>query len=113
MSANVRALGLLGAGAVAAIVAAILDAPLVVANLAFLAGALAAGELVCLRPANRTPLPLSFAVMTVVITNDPWQVITVVLAAERRALSAQTEAAVAAILDGLPILTMEDAEFEC
>ena len=82
MTANARSVGLLCLGAVVASVAAVLDAPLAVTDLAFLAGALAAGELVCLRPSNRSSLPLSFAVMTVVVTSPPWQVITVVIAAE-------------------------------
>jgi len=44
-----------------------------------------------LKPANRDPLPLSFAVMTVIVTSVPWQVAVVVLAAEFVAYSVHPE----------------------
>ena len=90
MSATVRALVLFAAGAFVAAVAWAFGAPNAVSDLAFLAGALAAGELIELRPLDRTPLPLSFAVMTVIVTVPAWQVVVVVVAAEMVAALTQT-----------------------
>lgn len=82
MSSNVRAGVLLLAGFVVAGVCWLAGLSAAIVHLSALAGALAAGELVQLRPADRAPLPLSFAVMTVIVTSPPWQVIVVVVAAE-------------------------------
>lgn len=93
MTPLVRALGLLGLGAVVALSTWLLGADQATSNLAFLAGAMAAGELVELRPADRAPLPLSFAVVTVLVTEEPWQVIVVVVAAELVAAVVRTDVA--------------------
>jgi len=82
MSANVRAIGLLVAGLLVGAATWIAAADPAISDLAVLAGALAAGELLQLKPSDRAPLPLSFAVMTVIVTSAPWQVIIVVIAAE-------------------------------
>ena len=82
MSTNVRAMALLLAGFLIGAAAWLAAADPAISDLAVLAGALAAGELVQLKPSDRSPLPLSFAVMTVIVTSAPWQVIVVVIAAE-------------------------------
>jgi hypothetical protein len=82
MTANSRASYILLGGSLATAVCALFQVPSDTVALVFLAAALAAGELVVLRPAGRLPLPLSFAVMTVIVTGEPWRVIVVILAAE-------------------------------
>lgn len=83
MSLQFRAVVLLLIGVAVSAISLVLGAPESVTNLAFLAAALAAGELVELRPNDReTPLPLSFAIMAVLATADPWQVIVVAASAE-------------------------------
>lgn len=90
MNANLRAASLFALGAIVAATAWALGADPIISDLAVLAGALSAGELIELRPADRTPLPLSFAVMTVIVTVAPWQAVVVVVAAEVVAALAQT-----------------------
>lgn len=82
MKAQVRAACLLVAGLLAGCILWVGGAGPTAAGLAVLAGALAGGELMELKPANRAPLPLSFALMTVIVTVKPWQAVTVVLTAE-------------------------------
>jgi hypothetical protein len=82
MSGGVRAGWLFVVGAVVALVAWALGGPPSLVEGAVLAGALAAGELLWLRPNGRTPLPLAFAVMTVVATMDPVAAVAVVGSAE-------------------------------
>lgn len=75
---------LLAASAIAAaVVVEIADLDPHVATLAVLAAGVAIGELVVLHPKGRSPLPLSFAVFTVLVrAGDPAQVIAVVASAE-------------------------------
>lgn len=89
MTSGARAGLLLGLGVFVAVIAWAIGADTTVIDLAILAGALAAGELMQLRPVDRSALPLSFAVMTVIVTSAPWQVIVVVLCAEVVAHSIQ------------------------
>lgn len=86
-----RALGLLVAGLIAACAARLVGAPSAVVDLSLLAGALAAGELVYLRPTDRSPLPLSFAVMTVIVTSAPWQAVIAIVVAELVACSVNSD----------------------
>jgi hypothetical protein len=76
------AVATLGAGGLLGVTAWILGASSGTSELFVLGAAVAAGELVELRPLNRTPLPLAFAVMTVIVAADPWQVIVAIIVAE-------------------------------
>jgi len=91
MTGQARAAAVLGAGILIAGIAWLAGASSTVVDLAVLAGALAAGELMELKPLGRAPLPLSFAVMTVIVTSPPWQVIAVVLVSEIVAYAVHTE----------------------
>jgi len=73
---------LFASGVVIAVAVWVLGGPGALGEGAVLAGMLAAGELLWLRPDRRTPLPLAFAVMTVIVTMDPWHALVVVFAAE-------------------------------
>jgi hypothetical protein len=65
----------------------------ILGTLAILAAAVAAGELVMLRPADRNPLPLSFAVFTVLVrAATPLECIIVVVSAELVAAVLRTDA---------------------
>ena len=82
MSRTVRLAGL-GVAALAAYVSAEAVNSSVAGTLAVLAAAITAGELVMMRPYGRNPLPLSFAVFTVLVrAATPVQFIVVVVAAE-------------------------------
>jgi hypothetical protein len=81
------ALGALGAG-----VAELLDPGGVWTALVVLGAALIAGELLELRPADRSPLPLSYAVILVLVrAGTPAQFAVVVVVAEALALLLRTE----------------------
>ncbi|MFM8303710.1 MAG: HD-GYP domain-containing protein [Actinomycetota bacterium] len=82
MSANVRAAALLAAGFVGSATLWLTGTDSGVPALVVLVGALAAGEMVLLTPSGRAPLPLSFAVMTVVATWPPRQGLVVLIVAE-------------------------------
>ena len=74
---------LAGAAAVVGIIAVVIDADPLLANLAVLSAGIAIGELIVLHPIGRSPLPVSFAVFTVLVrAAEPWQVLIVVIAAE-------------------------------
>ncbi|MCB1007242.1 MAG: hypothetical protein KDB35_23865 [Acidimicrobiales bacterium] len=70
-------------GALAALTATLLGADPVIADLAVLAAGVAIGEMVVLHPQRRSPLPLSFAVFTVLVrAATPVQFVVVVVLAE-------------------------------
>src|SRR5262245_17570104 len=82
MSRSFRLAGLALAALVAYVVAEVASWP-VAGTLAVLAAAITAGELVVMRPYGRNPLPLSFAVFTVLVrAATPAQFIVVVVAGE-------------------------------
>ena len=82
MTGGTRSGCFFASGVVIAVVSWILGGPGALGEGAVLAGMLAAGELLWLRPDRRTPLPLAFAVMTVIVTMDPWHALVVVVSAE-------------------------------
>lgn len=90
MTATIRAALVMAVGVAVAGIAWLLGVDPVVSDLTFLAAALAAGELMELRPEGRAPLPLSFAVVTVIVTAAPWQVVIVVISAELVAAALRT-----------------------
>lgn len=92
MSRSIRIVALVVAGAAAGIVASIVGASSTVADLAVLTAALVVGELVELRPAGRAPLPLSFAVVIVLVrAATPAQFVIVIVAAQAVAIFARVE----------------------
>jgi hypothetical protein len=94
MSRSARIVAIAIAGTAAGIAAAIFTSGSTVANLAVLTAACVIGELVELRPAGRAPLPLSFAIVIVLVrAATPVQFVIVVVAAEALALIARTEPA--------------------
>lgn len=83
MQTGLRVALLAALGLSIALVATIVGADPIIADLAVLATGIAIGELVLLHPYGRTPLPLSFAVFTVLVrAATPVEFIAVVLAAE-------------------------------
>ena len=83
MGAGLKVAGLAALAAIAALVVEVLDLNPLFADLAVLAAGVAIGELVVLHPQGRSPLPLSFAVFTVLVrAGTPAQVVVVVVAAE-------------------------------
>jgi hypothetical protein len=92
MSRSVRILGIAVAGAAVAIVAAIATSGSTIPDLAVLTAALVIGELVELRPAERAPLPLSFAVIVVLVrAATPVQFVIIVIVGELVAVVLRTE----------------------
>lgn len=79
-----KRVGLVGvAGLAGAAIAWLVGANSMTPDLILMAAAIAAGELVELHPANRSALPLSFAVFTVLVrAADPLPVLVVVVSAE-------------------------------
>ena len=94
MSRTVRMIGVALAGAIAGIVAALTTSGSVIPDLAVLTAALVLGELVELRPAGRAPLPLSLAVIVVLVrAATPLQFVIVVVVGELVATALRTEPA--------------------
>jgi HD domain-containing protein len=94
MSRTVRMIGVALAGAIAGIVAALTTSGSVIPDLAVLTAALVLGELVELRPAGRAPLPLSLAVIVVLVrAATPVQFVIVVVVGELVATALRTEPA--------------------
>jgi hypothetical protein len=92
MSRSVRIVGIAVVGAVAGIVAALTTSGSTIPDLAVLAAALVIGELVELRPADRAPLPLSFAVIVVLVrAATPVQFVVVVIVGELVAIALRDE----------------------
>src|SRR5690242_16445489 len=91
MRQSVR-LGGLGVAALTAFVIAEVAGSSVAGNLGVIAAAIAAGELIVLRPYGRNPLPLSFAIFTVLVrAATPVQFIVVVVLAELAAAAIRPE----------------------
>ena len=81
MSRSARIVAIAIAGTAAGIAAAIFTSGSTVADLAVLTAACVIGELVELRPAGRAPLPLSFAIVIVLVrAATPVQFVIVVVA---------------------------------
>jgi hypothetical protein len=94
MSRSVRMIGVAVAGAAAGIVAALVTSGSTVPDLAVLTAGLVLGELVELRPAGRAPLPLSLAVIVVLVrAATPEQFVIVIVAGELVAVALRTEPA--------------------
>ncbi len=92
MSRTVRMLAVTLAGAAAGIAAAIVTPGSTTADLAVLTAALVIGELVELRPAGRAPLPLSLAVVVVLVrAATPLQFVIVVVVAQGLAIVLRTD----------------------
>jgi hypothetical protein len=94
MTRSVRMIGVAVAGAAAGTVAALVTSGSVVPDLAVLTAGLVLGELVELRPAGRAPLPLSLAVIVVLVrAATPEQFVIVIVAGELVAVALRTEPA--------------------
>jgi hypothetical protein len=92
MNRSVRMIGVAVAGAVAGIVAALVTSGSTIPDLAVLTAGLVLGELVELRPAGRAPLPLSLAVIVVLVrAATPEQFVIVIVAGELVAGALRTE----------------------
>jgi hypothetical protein len=92
MSRTVRIVGVAVAGAVAGIVAALTTSGSTIPDLAVLTAALVIGELVELRPAGRAALPLSFAVIVVLVrAATPVQFVIIVIIGELVAIPLRNE----------------------
>jgi HD-GYP domain-containing protein (c-di-GMP phosphodiesterase class II) len=92
MSRSVRIVGIAMAGALAGIAAALITSGSTIPDLAVLTAALVIGELVELRPAERAALPLSFAVIVVLVrAATPVQFVIVVIVGELVAILLRTE----------------------
>jgi hypothetical protein len=94
MSRSVRMIGVAVAGAAAGIVAALVTSGSTIPDLAVLTAGLVLGELVELRPAGRAPLPLSLAVIVVLVrAATPEQFVIVIVVGELVAGALRTEPA--------------------
>src|SRR5689334_14654693 len=92
MSRSVRMMGVAVAGAAAGIVAALVTCGSTVPDLAVLTAGLVLGELVELRPEGRAPLPLSLAVIVVLVrAATPEQFVIVIVVGELVALALRTD----------------------
>jgi hypothetical protein len=92
MSRSVRMIGVAVAGAAAGIVAALVTSGSTIPDLAVLTAGLVLGELVELRPVGRAPLPLSLAVIIVLVrAATPEQFVIVIVVGELVAAALRTE----------------------
>src|SRR6266705_3957303 len=92
MSRSARIVAVAVAGVAAGVAATIITPSSTVADLALLTAACVVGELVELRPAGRAPLPLSFAVVIVLVrAATPVQFVVIVVVAQAVALLLRTE----------------------